>query len=244
MAFTYARRIAGYNRPLYIGAALAVTTGACLLFVPVLPFALKALCALGMAVALWYTAASFLAFHWMFDRSPLLSGSWLPATLPSPPRSWIQVNAGLEETTVDVGSVFPEAAGRQFDIFDAAAMTEPAVARAKLQQGSTASGATAACLPLETDSTDLVLVTLAAHELRDANTRTRFFLELKRVTSACGKVIVVEHLRNTAAALAFGPGMFHFYGRRHWLNLATETGLHLNCERALNPFVHVFVFSK
>ena len=88
------------------------------------------------------------------------------------------------------------------------------------------------------------MVTLAAHEIRDGQKREQFFRELRRVVAHEGKVIVVEHLRDLAAALAFGPGIFHFFPRGEWLRLGKCVGLEVERERRITPFVRVFVYRR
>ena len=75
--FARALRIAGYNWPLYAAAGLGIAVGVTLAFIPGVPIFVRWAGAIGAGIAAWYAAASFLAFHWMFDRSQLLSGQWL-----------------------------------------------------------------------------------------------------------------------------------------------------------------------
>jgi len=243
VTFTHARRIAGYNWPLYAAAGCGILVGVVVAFFPGTPLALRWIAGLGIAVAAWYACASFWAFHWMFDSSELLRGRWLGAEVTPPPQRWVQINTGLEETTVPLGEVFREAAGKMLDIYDLASMTEPAITRARQQRvGVPAVTAQSDALPVEDGWGDLVLVMLAAHEIRDARARERFFQELLRIVSPGGKVVLVEHLRDLAAALAFGPGMFHFLPRREWLRLGSFVGLEVERERRITPFVRVFVY--
>ena len=241
--FTHAKRIAGYNRPLYAAAACGILVGAGVAAYPGTPAALRWAAAVAIAVTAWLSAASFWAFHWMFDRSELLGGRWIGEELASSPRRWVLINAGLDETTLPLQEIFPGAEGKALDIFDPASMTEPAITRARLQ-GAGASAVTAPpdALPVGKGWADLVVVMLAAHEIRDAGLRERFFREVSRIVSPGGRVILVEHLRNLAAALAFGPGMFHFFPRRAWLRLGTLSGLELERERRITPYVRVFTF--
>jgi hypothetical protein len=43
----------------------------------------------GTAVVLWFSVASFLAFHWMFDRSGLLAGRWVAEEAVPPPSRYL-----------------------------------------------------------------------------------------------------------------------------------------------------------
>src|SRR5688500_11850231 len=137
----------------------------------------------------------------MFDRSTLLGGEWLKEEIPRRPLRWVQINVGLEETSLPLDRLFPEAEGRMLDLYNPAVMTEPAVTRAKQSASEVAAPSVdPEALPVEDAGADLVLVTLAAHEIRDREKRERFFHELRRIVSVDGRVVVVEHLRDLAAA--------------------------------------------
>lgn len=244
MAFTHARRIAGYNWPLYVVAGCGIVAGLVAASWPGAPSAVRSLALLGIAAAVWFSCSSFLAFHWMFDRSDLLSGRWLGAEVPTPPQRYVQINAGLEETTIPVHDVFPEASGTMLDIYGTASMTEPALSRARRQTaGVAAVKARPDALPVGDAWCDLVLVMLVAHEIRDRGLRERFFHELRRIVSADGTVVLVEHLRDVAAALAFGPGVFHFLPYHEWIRLGRLAGLEVQRERRITPFVRVFLYT-
>jgi SAM-dependent methyltransferase len=243
--FINAKRIAGYNWPLYAAAAVAVTVAVSILLLPAMPAWLKCLAAIGIVVALWYTCASFWAFHLMFDRSGLLTGEWLLKAFPVAPKHWVEINAGLAETTIPLQNVFPEAQGTRLDIFDPASMTEPAITRARHQlEASGAISAKCDALPVSDAAAELVLVMLAAHEIRDRQAREQLFGELTRIVSPTGKIILVEHLRDLPAFLAFGPGFFHFFPRSEWLDQGRHVALRLESERSITPYVRVFVFCK
>ena len=241
--FTRARRIAGYSWPLYAFAAGALGAGSVVASLQgILPL-LRGLAAIAALAAGWFATASFLAFHWMFDRSELTRWAWVARELPQPPARWVQMNAGLEETFAPLHDVFPGAEGRLLDVYDPSFMTEPAITRAR--QGEAATPATPArpqALPVEDGWADLVLVVLVAHEIRNAAARGEFFRELTRTLSPKGRIILVEHLRDAAGALAFGPGVFHFLPRREWLRQGERAGLALEREFPITPFVRVFVY--
>jgi hypothetical protein len=100
ITFTHAMRIAGYSWPLYAAAGLGIVVAVSILLLPASPLFLRWIAAVAALTAGWFAIASFCAFHWMFDRSELLGGKWLREEFPQAPVRWVQINAGLEETTL------------------------------------------------------------------------------------------------------------------------------------------------
>lgn len=245
MTFRHALSIAQYNWPLYAVASLAVLGGITVACWPIVPLPVRLAAAGGAAIAGWFAGASFLAFHWMFDRSELMRWHWLRRELGLAPSRWVQINAGLEETNAELDEVFPGTEGIVLDIYDPASMTEPAITRARQKKtGIPSVSAPPSNLPVETGWADGVIVVLAAHEIRNRQEREKFFQELARIVSTTGRVAVIEHLRDFAACMAFGPGVFHFYPRREWLSLGKLASLELDHECRITPFIRVFIYRK
>lgn len=245
ITFARAVRIAGYNWPLYATAGVCIIIGLDLAIMPDVPPLVRWLGSAGAVVAGWFACASFWAFHFMFDRSELLSGQWLKVEFPNAPSPWVQINVGLEETTLPLADVYPGTEGKTLDLYNPTLMTEPAVTRARQQKAEVESIAIQPdSLPVEDGWAELVVVMLAAHEIRDDKKREQFFEELRRVMSQTGRLIVVEHLRDWAAALAFGPGIFHFFPREEWFRLGKCVGLEVERERRITPFVRVFIYCR
>ena len=236
MSFAQARRVAAFSWPLYVAAfCLAVLVGGMLPLIG--NSVLRGAAALIGLVVLWWAGASFWAFHVMFDKSNLLSGSWLCRLIAKPER-WVQFTTGLEQTSLPIESLFPAAEGRVVDVYDEDVMTEPALTRARKRHSSEARALQSG--KIESGWGDLVVVMLTAHEIRRAAERERLFEEVARIASQEGLVVLVEHLRDLAAAITFGPGVFHFYPRTTWLRLAASAELHLEDEFSITPFVRVF----
>jgi ubiquinone/menaquinone biosynthesis C-methylase UbiE len=99
-------------------------------------------------------------------------------------------------------------------------------------------------LPVGDGWADAVFLLLTAHEIRKAEDRDQFFAEVARILSPGGRVVLVEHLRDTWNAVAFGPGFFHFFSRGEWLRTAARARLRVESERRMTPFVRVFVLGK
>jgi hypothetical protein len=231
-----------YNWPLYVVCLSVLVLGMVIFAMTRLPFPVRLLALTAACVASWYAVASFFAFYLMFDRPKFLGGEWLTRCVTSPPQTCVQISVCVEETTLPLQQVFPESKYTQFDLFDSEVMTEPAINRAKHEALTSANAiAKADLIPLDAGLSEFTLVTLAAHEIRNPRLRHNFFAELRRITASNGCVVIAEHLRNLPAALAFGPGLFHFYPRSEWITLATASGLRVHSEFDINPFIHVFV---
>lgn len=236
--FTNALRLARYNWPLYAGTTLAVAVGvatACLAPDP----RLQALGGLAAGVAGWFGLASFLAFHAMFDRSGYGEWTWLRDELAPPPARWLHVSAGIQLTHAPMRTLFPGTTGKDVDIWDPVTMPAPAIGRARELRAEAVS-AMPDKLPVDDKSVDAAVVVLAAHEIRARDMREKFFRELDRALALNGRLVLVEHLRDAASALAFGPGFLHFMPRSEWLARTSAIGLRVARERSFSPFIRVF----
>ena len=242
MGFGRALTLARYNWPLYAVCAVGILAGFCAAMTPALPAPVRVVGAVGGSIAFWYSIASFVAFHIMFDRPDFLSGQWLTRCVSESPDNCVQLSVCVEETTLPMSEIFPTANCTELDLLDDSVMTEPAIARAKQAAGNSASlPAKPEALPLDDGASQFTVVTLAAHEVRNPTQRESLFGELTRITAPTGRIVVAEHLRNLPAALAFGPGLFHFYPRSEWVTLAAKSGLRVESEFDVTPFFHVFV---
>ena len=233
-----ARRIFFYNWPIYGGTWSAALLALAVAVVAPLPGGSSYVFVSAALVALAWSAASLVVSSFIYDRSELARGAWLADLLPATVESWISVDAGLD-AEVEVDSAMPGSCRARFDIYDRALLATPSVERARKRTARRhpATAATVTALPVDAGSCDAVLVIFTAHELRDPALREAAFVELARVLSERGRLIVVEHLRDAANFAAFGPGFFHFQPRREWLRLARVSGLRVAAERRVTPWV-------
>ena len=235
-------QILTYNRPFYIRACIGATAAlVTALYLPPL-FRVPLLAAAG-AGAFWM-CSSLAVSHYVYDKSPLYSLSWLPACLSQPPARWLNLHNGLDEINSTLPSLFPNAQGQLLDIFDPAEMREPSINRDRQLAQIIADPVDWRALPLPEGTFDAAFILFTAHELRRHQARAQLFSEIKRVLRAGGELVLVEHLCDLPNFLAFGPGFLHFFSKRTWLKAATAAGLCLRLQRTVTPFVHVFVLGK
>ncbi len=240
------RQIVRFNWPFYVVATIAVVAST--LAIGRMPLDAGERLALYGATglsALWIVN-SLVASWIVYDRSRLMRWEWIRQALGFEPDAWINIHAGLDESTPAVRALFSRARGRVFDIFDPGEMTEPSIARARRRARNDVAPEAADFrrLPVPTGTTDVALLLLSAHELRSDETRGALFAELRRVLGPGGRVVVAEHLRDWANFMAFGPGVLHFHSRRAWTRCFARARFAIQSEFSITPFVRVFVLRR
>jgi SAM-dependent methyltransferase len=231
-----AARIFLYNWPTYVGtwtAALVAIVAAAALQPRFLWLA-----AIAASIAVCWSVVSLLVSLYVYDRSELASGRWVPRLLDPATRMWAAVHAGLD-AEVELDGVMPGRCVARLDIFDPRVMTSPSISRARATTATTkeAIKCDPTSLPLQDAACDAVVVAFTAHEIRDRGAREAFFDELRRSLRPGGRVLLVEHLRDLANFAAFGPGYLHFVSRREWLRLAAHAKLAVASETRITPFI-------
>jgi len=241
-------QILHYNLPMFAKTGVAALAATVAVAVLPLPRPLSIVVLTGIVAALLWSASSLLVSHWIYDLSPLSRWDWLAGLLPAAPRHWASLHAGLDETFGALARIFPTTSttsGTVLDFYDAAAMTEPSIVRArKLALDQAATPVDFRALPLANGSQDAIFLIFAAHELRQPESRRRFFLEIARALAPGGRAVLVEHVRDGWNFLAFGPGFLHFLPRREWLHLAAAADLAVREDFRITPFVAALVLEK
>lgn len=192
------------------------------------------------------TIISLAVSFYIYDYSDLYKLSWLNHLNSGKKEKIININAGFDETSSLLTRKFEKAELFIADFYDPEKHTEISIKRARkayppfpnTQQVSTID------LPIQDNSTDKIFAILSAHEIRNENERITFFNELHRVLKPNGKVIVTEHLRDTANFLAYNIGFFHFHSKAVWLKTFRSSGLKLVEEIKITPFITTFILEK
>lgn len=184
--------------------------------------------------------------YYVYDRSKLYELEWLRGLSIQAGNVIVNINAGFDETSGLIATKYPQAQLHVFDFYNPQNHTEISIERARkvyavfpgTQTVSTTS------FPLQNSSVDFVFCFLAVHEIRDSEERTQFFKEAKRVLKPKGKIIVVEHIRDTANFLAYNIGFFHFVSIKEWKCNFHAAALDLKEERKITPFLSLFVLEN
>jgi SAM-dependent methyltransferase len=240
------REIVVFNRHFYVIAGSALLVAGLALALTQLPAPIKWLLSAGAAFTLYTVAASLVVSHWVYDRSELMRWRWLPRVLGDRPARWVNLHAGLDESTPALRAMWPGSRGRVLDFFDAGEMSEPSIlrARALARNAETPEAADFRRLPLRAGSCDAALLLLSAHELRRHDSRVALLAQLRQALAENGVVVLAEHLRDAANALAFGPGALHFHSERTWRRAFNDAGLSVIRTVRITPFVKVFVMKR
>jgi ubiquinone/menaquinone biosynthesis C-methylase UbiE len=181
---------------------------------------------------------------YIYDLSSLYKFTWLDKVQIG--SKIVNINAGFDETSSLLKDRFSNAELIVLDFYDHAKHTEISIKRARkayrpfpnTQRTNTTQ------LPLQDKSAENVIAILSVHEIRNDEERILFFKELNRVLTTKGKVIVTEHLRDTANFLAYNIGFLHFYSRRTWLQTFESAGFKVCNEIKITPFISTFILNK
>lgn len=154
----------------------------------------------------------------------------------------LNINAGFDETSFIIKSLFPKTDLKVFDFYNSDQHTEPAIVRARkvsLVYPNTQQIVSNA-IPLKDNSVDLIFLLSAAHEIRSQDEKIQFLKECNRVCKPTASVIMIEHLRDFPNFVAFTIGFAHFFSKNTWKTAFEEAGFSTFAEQKFTPFMSIF----
>lgn len=180
---------------------------------------------------------------YVYDYSDLYTLNWLD--IPSPAEV-VNINAGFDETSVLLSAKYPTAKLTVFDFYDPVKHTAVSIERARKAYAAYPGTITitTASIPLPSASADVIVLMLAAHEIRDRVERGIFFTQLKGCLRDKGQIIVLEHLRDMPNFIAYNIGFFHFFSKQTWMHTFNVAGLVVVKETKLTPFLSAFILQR
>lgn len=192
------------------------------------------------ALVISSSTISLIVSWYVYDWADLYAFNWV--NLPKQPATIVNIHAGFDETSSILQRRYPEAVLRVFDFYNPEQHTEVSIKRARAAYPAFPGTEQIATdkLPLAPESIDLIFLTLAAHEIRDNLEREAFFESLRLALRPGGRIIVTEHLRDTANFLAYTLGFLHFLSRGTWETTFQAAGLQISHEQKITPFITVF----
>ena len=180
---------------------------------------------------------------YVYDLSDLYSFPWLTKNGIIPGKQLVNIHAGFDETSHLLARVYPAATLTVFDFYNPQKHTEISIERARKAYPPFPGTVKISTdqIPLTEKSADTILLTLAAHEIRNHDERTVFLKKLGKVLQVDGQIVVTEHLRDFNNFLAFNLGFIHFHSRKTWMRNFKEAGLTVISESKHTPFLSVFI---
>jgi len=200
--------------------------------------------------AMFWMVASIAVSYYVYDCSALYDFNWMRKALAVRPQRWINIHAGLDETSKLFKEIFAGSEGTTVDIFDDGAMTEKSIREARKRNGARAATCRSClkarydALPFRDGQFNAAFLIFSAHELRRHEERVQLFAEILRALDARGELVLMEHMRGGWNFAAFGPGALHFFSRGAWLKATREAGFAIESEFTRTPFVRVFILRR
>ena len=258
-------RVVQFNWPLYATAAGVVLVLLVLASCSVFAGGMRVIFFFAAAFVLLQTVLSLLASHWVYDRSALKDWRFLLELVPAhlsvnagklglcgEPGSGSQsdvesslrivsVHSGYDETSGVLHQLFEKADIATIDLFSALGRREPSIVRARKLYPPSAKSICETVIdwPLADSSVDLILIAFAAHEIRDSAQRVLLFQQARQVLKQNGRIVFVEHVRDFANFVAFGPGFMHFLPLAEWIRCAAQSNLKIAKQYRITPLVAV-----
>lgn len=222
-----------------IGLVVAIVLASVIAALAILPDWLNVFVLLGCLGLVYFVIGSLVVSYWVYDASPLYKWKWLESFLEKTPKQALNIHAGFDESSESLVRLYPDIALEIADFYDPEQHTEKSIerARAAYPPPPTVQSVQPTQLPYSDHSFDTIFLLFAAHEIRNPEERIQFFHELKRILKTSGELVLVEHLRDIANVLAFGPGAWHFYPLNEWQQLAEEVGFQVAIQKKATPFV-------
>jgi|SRR5437879_4985926 len=155
-------------------------------------------------------------------------------------------HCGFDETSAELRDRFGDVQWQVLDHFDRKRMTEASIRRARAMFPPTPGTLSSRydAWPVAAESVDVVFGLLTIHELRSEGERSAWLAESKRCLRKGGRVVLVEHVRDAANFVAFGPGFLHFHSAESWRRCWECAGFRSIDQFRVTPFVQIFVLSS
>ncbi len=235
--------VMGFNAAPFVLGPVAAALAAVVALTP-LPIPVRLLFAVAALVGGFLSISAIVAVVWVFGIGADRRWAWI-ASAADTPRRWVNVTTGFDDSTATLHRLLPATAGEAVDVFDPAIDHETALLAARRRFPTSGRSGLATDLgPTLGDKVyDAAFLLMSAHETRGRD-RDSLFEAIAKSLSPCGRLVLVEHLRDRPNRVAFGPGASHFQSRETWVRVAADAGLALGDEVRLTPYARGFVFVR
>ena len=238
------KQILIFNRPAFISSALLITL--CiflLLFFGDMQKFYKIILGLIIFGAFYFSIVSILFSYFIYDRSDLYKFNWLKPYLKDD-GNLFNVYSGYSEGGHILNKIFVQKRMTHFDFFDHSVSVTGSIQKAQSVSEPIKN------IPVifndwkVQDKATTILFMQSLHELRKKEQKIECLNEAACHLSPGGKLIVTEHLCDIKNFLIYGPGAFHFFGKRHWKGVFKNASLKVSGEFNITPFVKIYILSE
>lgn len=239
MRFTGVSNIVRFNWHFYVIAFVFITT---LIIAAIFaPVAWRMFLIVFAALIFISLFISLAVSAYIYDFSNLYTFNWLDEKLFNG-KQIVNIHAGFDETSTILTKLYPTSTLTVFDFYNPENHTEISIQRARSLYPPFPGTVIIPTdnVPLQSNSVDMIFLTLAIHEIRDAEERTNFLKVLSKTLKPGGRIVVTEHQRDASNFFAFNIGFLHFFSRASWLKNFREAGLQVEKELKVTPFISAF----
>lgn len=234
-----------FNYEFFVAAALVVS--ACLITAQCVDEGIvRVLCLCAAAAVTFASVVSLAASLWIYDLSSLYSFAWLDPLLPSVSGPALNIHAGFDETSELLQARYSNLSLEVMDFYDPLRHTERSIRRARMVQPPYpgTQRVSPSTLVLAPGRYVAIFLILAVHEIRDSRERAIFLRALRDALAPGGRLIVVEHARDTANFMAYTIGFFHFLSLKSLQRAFSQGGFQVGAQFRITPFVRVFSLER
>jgi hypothetical protein len=233
-------QIIRFNRMMYLLAAVGISAGAAVLGYCDLP---NWLFLIGVALligTIWFVFASIFFSWFIYDRSSLYTFNWLLSEEKM--KTIWNIFSGYTEA----GHLLEQKAIHQrvihFDFYSEEVSVTSSIQIAKKNSQPIQHTAIQFDNWNQNEKTNCILFMQSLHELREESQQIACLREAKKYLAETSDVIyVVEHLRDINNFLIYASGVFHFFSRKRWLRVFEKSGLTVEKEFQITPFIRTFI---
>ena len=234
-----------FNKTTYLASLLFLLSLLLLLIFVSLPFLLFYFLLIALIGGIYFSFASILFSYFIYDLSDLYHFNWLCQLLTDPKSTIFNVFSGYTEAGHLLQKNLNNHPLQHYDFFNKNTSVTSSIKRAKeLSEPINCTEINYNNWQLN-NKADYILFMQSLHELREADQQTECLIEAsKYLNSPDSRIVIVEHLRDIKNFSIYSMGVFHFHSYHRWISVINASGLAIEKEFTITPFVKVFVLKR
>ncbi len=192
---------------------------------------------------LYFTVSSLFFSFLIYDYSDLYKFKWLEKYKTK--GTIISIYSGYTEAGPLLDKALPECSIIHLDFFDDNVSITTSIKEAKKLSSAFHSKKIIYNNWKDNQKGNLILFMQSLHELRIHTQQIDCLSEASsHLATKESRIIVVEHLCDYKNFLIYSIGAFHFFGKKRWHNVFKNSGLTIEEELTITPFIKIFILKK